>query len=96
MDLSAGADHRLRDELLNETLFSSLAKARASLSRWQLDYNTTRPHSKLGWHTPIDVAATFHPRRDQTLRNANSSAPAHAAQPARQGQTNRRNELKAG
>ncbi len=34
---------RLRDELLNETLFSSLAQARAALLRWQLDYNTTRP-----------------------------------------------------
>ncbi|MGQ3353524.1 MAG: IS3 family transposase, partial [Phreatobacter sp.] len=40
--------------------------------------------------------ATFHPRRDQTLRNVNSSASAHAAQPAREGQTNRRDELKAG
>jgi putative transposase len=38
---------RLRDELLNETLFSSLAQARAALLRWQLGYNTTRPHSKL-------------------------------------------------
>ena len=28
---------RLRDELLNETLFSSLAQARAALLRWQLD-----------------------------------------------------------
>lgn len=67
---------RLRDTLLNETLFSSLAQARAALLRWQLDYNTTRPHSKLGWQTPIDFAATFHPRRDQTLRYVNSSASA--------------------
>ncbi len=87
---------RLRDELLNETLFSSLVQARAALLRWQLDYNTPRPHSKLGWQTPIDFAATFHPRRDQTLRNVNSSASAHAAQPAQEGQSNRRNELKAG
>lgn len=96
----AGAVHpingRLRDELLNETLFSSLAQARAALLRWQLDYNTTRPHSKLGWQTPIDFAATFHPRRDQTLRYVNSSASAPAAQPAREGQTNRQNEIKAG
>ncbi len=54
---------RLQDELLNETLFSSLAQARAALLRWKLDYNTTRPHSTLGWQTPIDFAATFHPRR---------------------------------
>ncbi len=96
----AGAVHpingRLRDELLNETLFSSLAQARAALLRWELDYNTTMPHSKLGWQTPIDFAATFHPRRDQTLRNVNSCASAHVAQLAREGQTNRRNQLKAG
>jgi putative transposase len=87
---------RLQDELLNETLFSSLAQARATLLRWQLDYNTTRPLSKLEWQTPIDFAATFHPRRDQTLRNVNSSASAHAAQPARQGKPNLGNELRTG
>ena len=87
---------RLRDELLNETLFSSLAQARAALLRWQLDYNTTRPHSKLGWQTPTDFAATFHSRRDQTLRLANGATSAPAAQPAREGQSNHRNELKAG
>ncbi|WGD32305.1 IS3 family transposase [Ancylobacter sp. WKF20] len=87
---------RLRDELLNETLFSSLSQAKAALARWQVDYNTDRPHSKIGWQTPSAFAATFHKRRDQTLRNVNSSASAHAAQPAREGQTNRRNELTAG
>lgn len=40
---------RLRDELLNETLFSSLSQAKAALARWQADYNTDRPRSKLGW-----------------------------------------------
>ena len=75
-------DGRLRDELLNETLFSGLAQARAALLRWQLDETTTRTHSKLGWQTPIDFAATFQPRRDQRLRYVNSSASAHVAQPA--------------
>lgn len=39
---------RLRDELLNETLFSSLTQARAVLAEWRQDYNRTRPHSALG------------------------------------------------
>ena len=43
---------RLRDELLNETLFRSLPHARAVLEAWRRDYNETRPHSKLGWLTP--------------------------------------------
>ena len=36
---------RLRDELLNETLFTSLAHARQALAAWKHDYNTVRPHS---------------------------------------------------
>jgi transposase InsO family protein len=39
---------RLRDELLNETLFTSLAQARVALECWRQDYNGSRPHSKLG------------------------------------------------
>jgi putative transposase len=35
---------RLRDELLNETLFSSLAHARAALATWQIDYNPALQH----------------------------------------------------
>ncbi len=35
---------RLRDELLNETLFTSLAQARVALRCWRTDYNDARPH----------------------------------------------------
>ena len=48
---------RLRDELLNETLFHGLAHARAVLAAWRRDYNEARPHSKLGWLTPKAYAA---------------------------------------
>ena len=41
-----------RDELLNETLFSSLAEAREKITAWKEDYNRTRPHSSLGNLTP--------------------------------------------
>jgi putative transposase len=47
---------KLRDECLNETLFTSLAHARAELANWQHDYNTVRPHSKLGGRTPAEIA----------------------------------------
>jgi putative transposase len=66
---------RLRDEFLNETLFTTLAQARVALSMWQADYNGTRPHSKLNWQTPSAFASTFHPRRDLALRSAKGSAP---------------------
>lgn len=47
----------LRDELLNETLFPSLNHARATLAAWRKDYNTERPHSRLGWQAPAEIIA---------------------------------------
>ncbi|PYE29791.1 integrase-like protein [Rhizobium sp. PP-WC-1G-195] len=45
-----------RDECLNETLYSSLAQARAAITAWKEDYNRTRPHSSLGNITPNEFA----------------------------------------
>ena len=45
-----------RDELLNETLFSSLAEAREKITDWKEDYNRNRPHSSLGNLTPREFA----------------------------------------
>ncbi|WP_315712583.1 MULTISPECIES: IS3 family transposase [unclassified Bradyrhizobium] len=87
---------RLRDELLNETLFTSLAQARVALRCWRTDYNDARPHSQLGWKTPSEFAATCNPRRDLALRYAESSAPAPAATTAQMGTSNRPNELRSG
>jgi putative transposase len=47
---------RLRDECLNETLFTSLPQARSILADWKHDYNTVRPHPKLGGRTPAEIA----------------------------------------
>ena len=47
---------RLRDECLNETLFTSLWHARAVLASWQRDYNEVRPHSALNGHTPGSIS----------------------------------------
>jgi putative transposase len=48
---------RLRDECLNETLFGSLAQARADLESWRRDYNGVRPHSALANRTPEEFRA---------------------------------------
>ena len=40
---------RMRDELLNETLFVSLDHARDATARWVADYNSRQPHSALGY-----------------------------------------------
>lgn len=48
---------RMRDELLNETLFFGLGHARAATARWVADYNHRRPHSAIGYATPAAYAA---------------------------------------
>ena len=77
---------RLRDELLNETLFRSLAHARAEFAAWRTDDNTNRPHSRLGWLTPQAYAAT---RRSAALRSTDGSAPQTVAITAQEGISNR-------
>ena len=48
---------KLRDECLNETLFTSVRHARIELALWQYDYNHVRPHSAHGGKTPAEIAA---------------------------------------
>ena len=50
---------KMRDELLNETLFFSLDQAREAVAEWVKDYNTERPHSSLAYETPAAYAAKF-------------------------------------
>lgn len=48
---------KMRDELLNETLFFSLDHARKIIAEWIVDYNIRRPHSALAYQTPAAFAA---------------------------------------
>jgi putative transposase len=84
---------RLRDELLNETLFRSLAHARAVLEAWRADYNHERPHSRLDWMSPAIYAAA---RQSAALRSTDGSAPRTAAITAQQGITDRQTPIAAG
>jgi len=59
---------RMRDELLNETIFYDLDHARSSLARWTASYNQQRPHSAIGYLTPAAFAAAFTAMGDR-LRN---------------------------
>ena len=54
---------RMRDELLNDTLFFTVRQARSILARWIDDYNTKRPHSSLGYATPAAFAAELEQQR---------------------------------
>ena len=60
---------RMRDELLNETLFMSLDHARTKIAIWADDFNTGRPHSSLGYATPAAFAAK--------LENQGAASHAH-------------------
>ena len=73
---------RLRDELLNETLFFGLDHARSVLARWVADFNTCRPHSALGYETPAAYAAQLTATGDRRsnpdqLRRSPVAPPAH-------------------
>lgn len=50
---------KMRDELLNETLFFMLDQTWRAVAEWIEDYNTERPHSSLVYETPAAYAAKF-------------------------------------
>jgi transposase InsO family protein len=45
---------RLRDECLNVNWFIDLADAKEKIELWRKDYNEVRPHSSLGYLSPIE------------------------------------------
>ena len=53
---------RFCDECLNEHWFTSMAHARAEISRWRSYYNERRPHSALGYVPPAQFAAILRAR----------------------------------
>ena len=48
---------KLRDECLNRELFGSLREAQVIVEQWRKEYNAERPHSSLGYRTPLEYAA---------------------------------------
>lgn len=45
---------KLRDECLNQNWFTDLDGARQTIELWRTDYNEVRPHSSLGYLTPME------------------------------------------
>lgn len=73
---------RLRDECLNEMLFTSLAEAKAVLAHWRDDYNRVRPHLSLGNQTPPEFARQW----GGSLEHYGGSTHRPIAHPAHMGQ----------
>lgn len=80
---------KMRDELLNETLFFGLDHARSAVSRWVADYNAARPHSALGYQTPAAYAAHL-TAMGETLRTTETLRVPPIASPAQTRITNHR------
>lgn len=72
---------KLRDELLNETIFISLDHARHALAGWKDDYNLVRPHSAIGNIAPYEFANLKQPEKQRggtlELFGAPRPAPLH-------------------
>ena len=49
---------RFRDECLNENWFLDIHDAQRIVEAWRIDYNSSRPHSALGYATPQEFAAS--------------------------------------
>jgi putative transposase len=47
---------KLRDELLNREVFTTLTEAEVLIEQWRMDYNHIRPHSSLGYRPPVPEA----------------------------------------
>lgn len=75
---------RMRDELLNESLFFDLDDARAKIAAWVADFNLQRPHSSLGYLTPAAYAANLTAMGDR-LRNPDQLRRSPIAPPAPHG-----------
>ena len=89
---------RRRDECLNECWFESLADARDKIEAWRIDYNTVRPHGRLGNLPPSVFAAISASvmQRDGTLRSPEGFAPRPVAQPGLMGSNAERTQTSIG
>jgi transposase InsO family protein len=47
---------KLRDELLNREIFTTLIEAKVLIAQWRKEYNQVRPHSSLGYKPPAPEA----------------------------------------
>jgi putative transposase len=47
---------KLRDELLNREVFTTLTEAKVLIEQWRREYNQVRPHSALGYRPPAPEA----------------------------------------
>jgi transposase InsO family protein len=74
---------KMRDEFRNGEIFYSIKELRVLAERWRVHYNTTWPHSSLGYKPPAPEAWLNEIARQkgmrQSLRSRHPFLPNHAA-----------------
>jgi putative transposase len=71
---------RFRDECLSQSWFPTLARARAEIELWRVDYNAVRPHSALDGRTPLefvrdlDSGCSAHNKVSNQIKNSDCLA----------------------
>lgn len=68
---------RFRDECLNEHRFVSMRHAKRLIEEWRIEYNTERPHSSLGYLTPVQFARAHHAKQQFLTLDSNCRHPNH-------------------
>ena len=58
---------KFRDECLNLHWFQNLADSRVMIEDWRTDYNQARPHSSLGYLTPLEFKRDLHRNLSLTM-----------------------------
>jgi putative transposase len=72
----ASLNGKMRDECLNLHWFRSLRHARDEIAAWRHHDNANRPHSALGWRSPVEFLTTIDAPALEPLAG---SAPAFTA-----------------
>jgi transposase InsO family protein len=73
---SESFNSRLEDELLSREVFTSLTEARTLVEQYRISYNQERPHSSLGYRTPVEFARDHATDRPTSVASAPDGAPA--------------------
>lgn len=71
---------RFRDEYLSLNWFRNRVDAKVGIEQWRRHYNEGRPHSSLGYLTPLEFKSTGPADRD---RGRSPAPPARADQEAK-------------
>ena len=69
---------KLRDELLNGEIFTTMREAEVLIENWRRHYNAIRPHSSLGYRPPApedDLAASIWPAIRSAPASPNAGRP---------------------